>query len=466
MLALLLTWSMATARYGGPDEPAHVLRAAAAADGDLIGSPVSALAPGYRSVVVPAALATGDPSCFRHDKRLTATCATAGSDAVGTVHAASSAGTYPPWYYLIVGVPVRVFGDPSQVMSYRSAAAAWCAVVLVIALRRARLLRAPLIALASLSPAAWFLFGVVNPNALEIALCVLTWVGIAALLDAEAMNARDVLWCSVPISVAIAMRPVAVFALAAMTVALIVGRRWRGGPVLRPSRRVVVAAVAPLAVAAGSVVGWSLVSAFDTDDPRTASTSTVAHAFARSFSDTKVTLREMAGSLGWHEFSAPPVSQLLWWIVVVVAAITIWRTGVRARITWLAVAATVLATPIAFEVILVHKVGFIWQGRYSIPAALGLVVLAVRARPRLVGALVVASGLAEVLTLWATLRRYAVGVHGSWFFVHSRWQPPLPPFVLLGLNAALFAGAALVCRVPGSEPQVRDTVEAPSRIST
>ena len=73
VLALMLTWSMATARYGGPDEPAHVLRAAAAADGDLVGARVAALAPGYRGVAVPAALATGDPSCFRHDKRVAAT---------------------------------------------------------------------------------------------------------------------------------------------------------------------------------------------------------------------------------------------------------------------------------------------------------------------------------------------------------------------------------------------------------
>ena len=95
-----------------------------------------------------------------------------------------------------------------------------------------------------------------------------------------------------------------------------------------------------------------------------------------------------------------------------------------------------------------------------------IVVLAIRARPRLAVWLAIASGLAEVLTLWATLRRYTVGVHGSWFFVHSRWQPPLPPFVLLGLNAALFVAVAFVCCMTDSQSQLSDDVETASRIST
>src|SRR3954465_464050 len=70
------TWAMATARYGGPDEPAHIIRAAAVSHGDLLGDAVRRLEPGYRQVSVPAPLATGDPGCFRHDEAATAACAT------------------------------------------------------------------------------------------------------------------------------------------------------------------------------------------------------------------------------------------------------------------------------------------------------------------------------------------------------------------------------------------------------
>ena len=39
---LLLTWSLGIGRYGGPDEPAHVLRAASVAAGELVGTEVPA----------------------------------------------------------------------------------------------------------------------------------------------------------------------------------------------------------------------------------------------------------------------------------------------------------------------------------------------------------------------------------------------------------------------------------------
>ena len=43
------TWAFAIARYGGPDEPAHIIRSAAVAHGDLVGQPVAGLEPGYRT---------------------------------------------------------------------------------------------------------------------------------------------------------------------------------------------------------------------------------------------------------------------------------------------------------------------------------------------------------------------------------------------------------------------------------
>ena len=102
LLGLLATWAIGTARYGGPDEPAHVLRASAVAHGQVQGEvPDSAsieLAPGYRIVDVPASLASGDPACFRHDSAVTPDCAVP-STSTATVPAATSAGVNPPLYW-------------------------------------------------------------------------------------------------------------------------------------------------------------------------------------------------------------------------------------------------------------------------------------------------------------------------------------------------------------------------------
>ena len=49
------TWAFAAGRYGGPDEPAHIIRAAAVAQGDLLGnrSPDSSRAIGRSPVAGP-----------------------------------------------------------------------------------------------------------------------------------------------------------------------------------------------------------------------------------------------------------------------------------------------------------------------------------------------------------------------------------------------------------------------------
>ena len=103
-----------------------------------------------------------------------------------------------------------------------------------------------------------------------------------------------------------------------------------------------------------------------------------------------------------------------------------------------------------FEVLLAQKIGFVWQGRYSIPIALGLVVLAVdgplpsRLWVLPTGwAIVGASFALEVATFWYVLRRYTVGLNGSWLFQRAGWNPPTAPFVLLALNGALMAGLVL-----------------------
>ncbi len=446
LLAIGLTWSLGTARYGGPDEPAHILRAASTARGELVGDPAPTLAGGYRFVTVDAALTTGDPSCYRHDAAEPATCAVAETGITGDRRAATSAATYPPYYYALVGLPVRLFGDPAETLWYRGVAAAWCALVLTVVVARARALAGgwAVVVLAALSPAAWFLVGVVNPNSFEIALALLAWVGVARFGGTRV----DALWIGVPIGVAVLLRPVALIDWMVIAVVMAVRFGWR---------RRALALHGPTVAAIVATGLWSAWSNIDVGDARTASNAGFFRAVQLSFDGTSDTLREMAGSLGWLEFSAPNITQLLWWLVVVVAI-----TAVSTRRAALLIAAAVLATPIVFEVAVRARVGFIWQGRYSIALAVGVVALALpraAARHRIALAALMASGAAEVITLWSALRRYSVGVDGSWWLRDSAWNPPVSPWVLLAVNAAALGSLAFghlathdVERRAGAEP--------------
>ena len=449
---LLLTWSLGIGRYGGPDEPAHVLRSASVAAGELVGTEVPALAPGFRGVTVPGALATGDPACFRHDAEASPMCAQA-TEAAGTRRAATSAGTYPPLYYALVGLPVRALGHAGESQWYRIVAALWCALALAIAMLRARRLPMNVVVLAAVPPAAWFVFGVVNPNAAEIALALVAWVSVVRLRYASAGGASPtaLLWVSVPMALAIAMRPIAVLPFGAMAVVMWIDRRSRRAEVLRTSWASASAVFAAPAIAAASVLVWNWYSHVALRDARAAAHVSRWQSAKHSMRGILGNARELVASLGWREFSAPVVVQMCWWIIVAIASYALVRRGVRGVGSWLVVVTFGLFSPVAFETIFAQRIGFIWQGRYSIAIAIGLVVLAGDSgfarsqRPHRIRAVLVAlTWVIEVGAFWYTLRRYTVGVNGSWLFRDAAWQPGVAPMALVALNAVLIGGLLLM----------------------
>ena len=490
LLGLLATWALGTARYGGPDEPAHVLRASAVAHGQVQGEvPDSAsieLAPGYRIVDVPASLASGDPACFRHDSAVTPDCAVP-STSTATVPAATSAGVNPPLYYALVGSLARL-GDESQPLTYRYAATALVAAVLALAAWRLAPLAhrrpwAATVALGAITPAAWFLFGVVNPNSLEIALAALAWVGVARWwCSPDERTPGAAWWVGVPMAAAVAIRPVALSTAATVVVIVYLAAR--------PSKRAAMAMWVPIMAAIASLALWQVVLGMAVvDDPRTAEHGSVAHAFGEAIGGVPRSAAELVGSLGWLEYWAPAVAQLAWGVAVVAvvaagrAAVVAGRSDVlptsaltpdladrparrrlqAAAVVWLV---ALVATPVVFEVVFFGSIGPIWQGRYSISLWLGGAALVMSATPgpagtnsagtdpaalrsvalgRLGGAAAIGClALAEVTTFWAVVRRATVGTDGSWWFTDAvDIGAPAHPRLLLLAHAAIVAVLAL-----------------------
>jgi hypothetical protein len=473
LLGLLATWALGTARYGGPDEPAHVLRAYAVAHGQAQGEvPDSAsieLAPGYRIVDVPASLASGDPACFRHDSAVTPDCAVP-STSTATVPAATSAGINPPLYYALVGSLARL-GDESQPLTYRFAAAALVAAVLALtAWRLAPLAHRPpwaaTVALGAITPAAWFLFGVVNPNSLEIALAALAWVGVARWwCSPDERTPSAAWWIGVPMAAAVAIRPVALSTAATVLAIVYLAAR--------PRKRAAMAMWVSIVAAIASLALWQVVLGMAVvDDPRTAEQGSVAHAFGEAIAGLPRSAAELVGSLGWLEYWAPVVAQLAWGVAVVAAVVAGRHDVLRARtltsdladrparrrlqaaaVVWLV---ALVATPVVFEVVFFGSIGPIWQGRYSISLWLGGAALVISAGTgpaalrsialgRLGGAAAIGClALAEVATFWAVVRRATVGTDGSWWFTDAvDIGAPAHPRLLLIVHVAIVAVLAL-----------------------
>ena len=434
------TWAFSIARYGGPDEPAHVIRAAAVAQGDILGKPVDGLEAGYRQVTVPATLASGDPACFRHDATVTASC-TSVSRSTADIQVATSAGTSPPWYYAIVGLIARAMSTGNGALAYRMATVLLCAVILGYALARSHRFGGSGWLVVALTPSAWFLIGVVGTSGIEIALVALALVEAVGRFHTHAGDSESLARVTVPLAICMLLRPAAVVDVVAVALVLI--------PTLRRpvAKRDMTLIALPLVLVAAATLAWNRWTGLVVNDRRTADSDSMVTALRRSLGGIPTTVHQAVGALGWNEFYAPTIAQLVWLATLVFA---VYWIVVHTRERWwhLRWVVAALLLPTLIEVIVHRRIGGIWQGRYSIPFAMAGVLYTGGAvspsRVKLRGLLIAASA-AEVLTLWHTLRRFMVGLDGSLTLRHATWHPPLNPWLLLLVNGVAMAWlAALV----------------------
>jgi hypothetical protein len=114
------------------------------------------------------------------------------------------------------------------------------------------------------------------------------------------------------------------------------------------------------------------------------------------------------------------------------------------------------------------RTGFIWQGRYTIPVAVGVPLLcglvaatssravATRALRWIVPLAGVGFVFAHGLMFAQALKRYAVGVGSSWRFFDADlpWTPPLGNFALAAAFGIVVAALACWLVIARRDPEV------------
>jgi hypothetical protein len=190
------------------------------------------------------------------------------------------------------------------------------------------------------------------------------------------------------------------------------------------------------------------------------------------------TLSEALGALSWTEISAPWPAQVLSAVVGVTLLTTVCvPTSSRLRVALGAWLTVLVLGPVVFEVLTHHRIGFIWQGRYSISTYVGvgpLAALAARAELQrraadpsaacvraagvvsstpVTSTFVGMAAVAEGVAFWTVLRRYTVGTNGSWWFAGELgWDPAVHPRVLLGVHlgvlVCVLAASVVATRTP------------------
>jgi hypothetical protein len=461
LFVVLGAWAVATPLYGGPDEPAHVIRADSLVHGELLGRPI----PGQPKAVVAVHTAEIYTSaaerlgCWPFYPDNTPACSGAFVGSSRRVPAKTHVGRYNPVYYAVVGVAALFSASAQTVYLMRLTGAAVSAALLTLAalvLLDRRRASVSLLGLAfAFTPMAAFLAAVVNPSGVEISGAIALWAsGLVALDPGTPRQARGraVAVATLGACALVTSRGLSVAILGLVVALVLVAVSVEPRHTVLGDRTVRRGALVVSATTAASVgwVAWAHSLAFvpvnvvDGTD----------RAVRLTLGATDTFTRGMIGLFQWLDTPAPVITYYTWIVAVGVLALLGLVLGPgRVRLALaLAIAVTFLVPFV--QVPKAASTGLIWGGRYSLPLAAGVPVLAayglslesagvVAVVRRLGRLLAVGWGVGVAAAFYWAGHRNAVGASGPVFYLgRERWSPPVPYTVLVVL--AVGAIAALV----------------------
>ena len=439
-------WCFASPLMSAPDEPAHTIKAASVARGHFGGSS-SGVQGELLTVEVPRYIAeVGSYNCYATHPEITADCKTEGGADRTPVKAQTSAGNYNPVYYAIVGLGSRGLSGEPALYAMRLISG-WLTSFFLAAIFYAaasmRRSRSMMIASAiSLTPAVLFLSGAVNPNALEIATAGSLYMGLGLMLE-KGYESRSS-WLPMAITTASGIllsnnRPLSLLWLAVAVAAALIGHSQFAVRTLLATRKFQLSVIL-VGLSCIFALWWSQ-SAHSLDSLFAGTPPLPADQAAFLMLDRTVDyMREYVGVLGSLD-TAPPIAVVYAWVLAFGWLLLLSFTARPVKLRWPVALVTlaVVAIPPALQAGSSEKLGWIWQGRYSLALIILLTLVsgvAARFRPLRVSPWsasiirwsLVLGVLAHAYMMLQGLRRYTVGIHGdhiNWTEMFApQWQPP------------------------------------------
>jgi hypothetical protein len=432
-----------------PDEPSHAMRAAAVARGQLTwkdredvsfdeflrARPTRDLDPAHRYVRrtntvvdIPEGYASLEtvPVCVAIEDGNDASCAPEVSSSSTIVEARPYTGTYPP-LTAIVESPGGRFDAPVGLVVMRLCTVLVAAALLSTGVVAVRRLGGGFTAVGFalvLTPVTLSLTAAINPSALEIASAACLWPSLLDVARPGPVD-RGAVWRTVAAAcVLILSRPLSPAIFVAIVATVMIATPWREPfrAICRERRAWVWGLI--VAVAFVFAVTWIVVARPDQavvglPDPRGA-TDVLRDSLSRIPKRTG----ELIGPIGWLDIPLPGWFVAAWLALAGLLALTGFVLGSwRRRLALLMLLAGTLVGPALAEWPSADEFGLIWQGRYTLPLAMGLTILGGwtvheqgvdrRRAMRALGVVVVAAiALANLLAVGAALSRHATGT--SW----------------------------------------------------
>ena len=487
LFALAAAWSAATPLMGSPDEPSHVVKAAAVARGQWSGTlgpePTDTSRPGAGTVVqLPTDLAASLalPNCYAFHSENAADCVPRLPPRTGsTVPAETFAGQYPPLYYALVGWPSLLLTGEAGLYAMRLVSAAISAAMLTWGAFRLSTVRGNRLALCgavvAITPMCLFLAGTVNPAGWEIAAAFSFWAACLAIVSRHGpLGTGALVQAAVSGAILVNIRASSpVWALAIVVVAIVVAPPGRLRELVRHRLAPWLGGAALLASLAA--VGWIL---------RHGEVVSSRNLYPQ-FANPKVTLlaingrgfeylQNMIGDFGWLDTPAPPLTYVLWFVAagaLILLGLSAPMRG-RSKTGLVLLVGGVAAAPFILQFPTAAGAGLIWQGRYALPVAVGVPLLAAlllgEQRPEVVEFLrrvfrgtVPVALVAHVAAFYWASRRYSDGANGHLITFSPQWSSPIGYLPGTALYAVLCAALATIVWRAARPVPVRSVADSP-----
>lgn len=397
-LLMQTAWVLAVPPFRGIDEFDHAFKAAAVAGGQW--DPNLPPAPNGRGdlMVVPRALVdAARPICESYEYTGPDNCRPVAHLDEDRVTIATAASRYNPVFYWLIGQPASWFDGAASLYVMRLVAALICSSFIAVAgwamtlWARSHWPVAGM--LVALSPVAVYSTAVAAPNGAEICAALAIWAVLLGLstqrLSVRATN--TLILASAPaVAFLVGLRQLGPLFLAAIVlVAMALLGRSGTSAIVRENWRALLVVVLTALVAGAAHLWWIL---------RAGSLRLEAlpemdtNPFAAAMGKLPLWLLQTIAAFPTRTEQAPMLVYAAWFVLFAGLVALAFRQG-STTYRWALIAALGLAValPVALTTATYAQAGPIWQGRYGLPFAVGIPLLAAlaldhrRFRHRLVG---------------------------------------------------------------------------------
>jgi hypothetical protein len=485
--AITILWSWSVPLMSSPDEPHHVVKAVAVWRGEWLGRHTPGANSATMTMYVPRtyARALGNFDCYRQRAYISAGCAPKIVASTQIWPAKTHVGRYPPLYYLLIGWPSRLSVAVDSMRWMRAISALINAVVIAVGIfviRRYRL-GAGLLAgyCCALTPVAIYMDSTIQPNGFEATLGLLVATCVIALATLVRRGTLDpprqlFVITGVASSLLVLVRGLSPLWLACIGVVALLLIPWQVWMAWF-RRRDVQVIMAVLIVCSGLAIAWIIGADALAIQPWPKSLMVYTH--VSNWREVQLVLdregwfaEQMVGALTKEtRLPVPAFAAAFFAFSLVVIAGFVRGTGrERAALAWAVLGSFLI--PVALAAPRIRENGINWQGRYTMPFAVTILLLGAsmafgsterlsrRARTLTAGLTAGSFGLVGV-SYWAMLRRYSVSNNGplNLFSIHHpSWSPAvlsIPDFAAVVPAVLLVAALFFVALLPRCQLEPR-----------